>query len=502
MYTLMPGKEIRLAAICMCFLLCLSLQAAFAFPGLEVETGIGHEYGWDLIESSRLLTFTEGRQGFRALTLDEQSYEPGPQTDLLLDYQDTLLTDQAGRYRVVVHDAQPTRDQAIRGDSGIRFRGGGEGVTLDSRPGALFHPGRVWDAFSIEFLMQPARTSDGDEILFWAGTLVVDDEILSQTVRVFFERRRLVWEFENVFVLPDLEPFTVRMESFEPLTPRRSAHHQLRFDPRSGSLTYLVDGVPEDVRHVTESGAPGSTVRIPVSGSGAGQVRVGRGFSGVLDAVRIEEQYVTEPDLTPFGADAGVLITQPIDLGRDGSQPVSIRVDARQPEGSDLAVYYRVFSTSDNRNTMPWIPLNGTFSPDTPVTGRFVQMRVEMYADGRGTRSPVLDAIRIRYLPSRPPGPPAAVRAFSGDGSVILRWDHAPGDGITGYDIFYGNRPGEYFGEHADQGRSPVSVGYVTEFELTGLRNGRAYFFAIVARDGTDTRDGMFSSEVEVRPNP
>lgn len=502
MYTLMPGKEIRLSALFLSILVCASHMPAYAIPGLENEVGLGAEYGWSEVDSVRGLEFTDGRRGLPSVRLAEQTYDAGAYTDVLLDFDQSGLLDRAGRYRVLAQHADRTATNALRGDSGLLFRTGSDGIVLESRSGALFHPGRVWDAFSIEFLMRPARMSDGDEILSWNGSFVVDGEIIPQMVRVYIERRRLVWEFSNLFILPDLEPYSIRLESAQPLTPGRTAHHQLRFDPGSGSVSFLTNGVPEDIVYATDDGNPGSTVHIPVAGSGPGQIRIGHGFSGVLDLFRIEEDYVRDVALSSYGLAPGVLVSRPLDLGRDGSELVSIDVVSRQPDGTDIAVFYRASDSTTSINGAEWRSLNGSASDVDGVEGRFVQLRAELYADGRGQESPVLDSFRVRYLPSRPPAPPASIRTEAGDESVIIRWEHSPGDSVVGYDVFYGTRTGQYFGTDADQGSSPVSIGYENELELTGLSNGQMYFIAIVARDQTDQRDGLFSREVEVRPNP
>ncbi|MFP4511217.1 MAG: fibronectin type III domain-containing protein [Spirochaetaceae bacterium] len=498
----MPGKEIRLTALFLSILVCTSTVPVFAITGLESEIGLGAEYGWEEVESVRGLEFADGRRGYSSVRLAEQTYDVGPLTDMLLDSGQSGLLDRAGRYRVIAEDAESTSANALRGESGLLFRTGSDGVSLESRAGALFHPGRVWDAFSIEFLMRPARMSDGDEILSWNGSFVVDGEVIPQTVRVYIERRRLVWEFTNLFILPDLEPFSIRLESTQPLTPGRVAHHQLRFDPGSGSVSFLTNGVPEDIVYATEDGNPGSTVHIPVAGSGSGRIRIGRAFSGVLDLFRIEEDYVTDVALSSYGAAPGVLISRPLDLGRDGSELVNVDVMSRQPEGTDIAIFYRTADSATSIDSVEWRSLNGGASDVDGVDGRFVQLRAELYTDGRREESAVLDSVRIRYLPSRPPAPPASIRTQAGDESVVIRWDHSPGDTVVGYDVFYGTRSGEYFGTEADQGSSPVSIGYENELELTGLRNGQMYFIAIVARDRADQRDGIFSGQVEVRPNP
>jgi hypothetical protein len=76
--------------------------------------------------------------------------------------------------------------------------------------------------------------------------------------------------------------------------------------------------------------------------------------------------------------------------------------------------------------------------------------------------------------------------------------------------VYYGTSRGEYFGEGAAPGASPVDVGKRTGLYIDGLENGVLYYFAVAAydrRDGTDDGRGIFhagefSREVSARPLP
>ena len=67
--------------------------------------------------------------------------------------------------------------------------------------------------------------------------------------------------------------------------------------------------------------------------------------------------------------------------------------------------------------------------------------------------------------------------------------------------IYYGEKSGEYFCYDAAEGASPIDAGEENHFRLTGLKNGKIYYFAITAISGTDgSVSGAFSEEVYVRP--
>jgi hypothetical protein len=84
---------------------------------------------------------------------------------------------------------------------------------------------------------------------------------------------------------------------------------------------------------------------------------------------------------------------------------------------------------------------------------------------------------------------------------VELSWRASPGADISGYLVYYGSSGGEYFGEDAGLGKSPINVGNRTSVRIDGLKNGVLYYFAVAAYDRMDpSYAGTFSREVSARP--
>jgi len=56
-------------------------------------------------------------------------------------------------------------------------------------------------------------------------------------------------------------------------------------------------------------------------------------------------------------------------------------------------------------------------------------------------------------------------------------------------------------GTDALEGRSPLNVGNTLSLHLTGLKNGKIYYFAVSAyEDSEPTLEGALSAEVFARP--
>ena len=97
--------------------------------------------------------------------------------------------------------------------------------------------------------------------------------------------------------------------------------------------------------------------------------------------------------------------------------------------------------------------------------------------------------------------PPFTVKAQAGNGSVTLSWSCSVDNTTGGYYIYYGTRPGEYLGRFAAEGNSPINVGNTTSYKITGLENGKIYYFAIASWSALDDRIvGPLSKEVYARP--
>ena len=74
-------------------------------------------------------------------------------------------------------------------------------------------------------------------------------------------------------------------------------------------------------------------------------------------------------------------------------------------------------------------------------------------------------------------------------------------DTAGGYYLYYGTRPGEYLGRMAIEGESPINVGNTSSYTITGLENGKIYYFAVASWSALDDRiTGPLSKEVFARP--
>ncbi len=103
---------------------------------------------------------------------------------------------------------------------------------------------------------------------------------------------------------------------------------------------------------------------------------------------------------------------------------------------------------------------------------------------------------------SAPISPPSGFTVTAGAGSLTINWNANPEGDKAGYKVYYSTTGFPYAGSGATQGLSPIDVGNVTNYTLTGLGPGR-YSVAITAYDAsrdnvndqTDGNESWFSIE-------
>jgi hypothetical protein len=110
----------------------------------------------------------------------------------------------------------------------------------------------------------------------------------------------------------------------------------------------------------------------------------------------------------------------------------------------------------------------------------------------------------IPYLqdpsPDSPVPPPQNLRGVFGSSSITLTWNPIPST-LTGYayKVYYATHTGPpYDGTGAAQGNSPIDVGNVIAYSLTGLP-ANVHYFIVTAYD-TLGRESWYSNEVNNIP--
>lgn len=484
--------------IILSFLLLISLPA-FLFAD---QIKLGGREGWNdvILDGTKIIPAEINR-----IILMDSEYEPDSDTEMLLHFN-TGFYDAGGVYRVKQNNGvRISSNITKKGGGAAAFNGDGNFLELIPSESAVFAAGsgRLND-FSIEFWLNPARLSEGEHIIQWTGALKTEEETLQQEILCGITGRDIFWDFSNFFLGPQMEKTSFRLSSSRSLIPRSWHHHIIRYDNTTGLLEYLIDGIPEDIVYTNSTGEETSEIYSPTAGaSKPSRFVIGRDFTGYIDELRISSGQRI-PNLDKYSQYSGTAASGILDLGFYDSRFINFDSDYVLKGKTQIYFYYRISNSYfQPRASAPgWIQFEPGTILEPEVKGRYLQLMAELYPDGTGINSPELKTIDINFEKNLPPLPPAYFTGTEGSGKVILKWKAVTDPDIAGYRIYYGTKPGLYFSTEAAEGASPLDAGNQTSMELTGLDNGKLYYFAVTSYDNAEIpHESPFSREISLRPS-
>jgi hypothetical protein len=292
------------------------------------------------------------------------------------------------------------------------------------------------------------------------------------------------------------------MRQQTPVIPQKWLHYVLTYNDETGLIEYTVDGKIESVYYATETKNEGSALLTLEMGF-ASDIELMPSFTGCLDDFRIIRGVENESRFYyTYKAGGGRFETQPLVTTGIGSKMNSISVVDTVPPQTEIRYFVRagdnMFDWTDTfpvwKNVVPGEKING-------ISGRYFQVAADLYTDGLGVSTPSVTEIIIRYKENRPPVPPYKVFAKAKDSEVELSWAPSADGSAKGYLVYYGERPGEYLGTCSTTGISPIDVKNEVTVTISGLENGRIYYFAVASYGDEDANVvGALSKEVYARP--
>lgn len=489
----------------------LVLIAAGSFLVFAEEIKLGGKAGWPVFQSQENITTGKGRFGYDCIELASNSFVFDDYTDLLINFEDTALPIAEGDYRILANNLKPTNQTKNGKYAGLSRNIGG--LTIEGNPGSFFGSEGLMGSFSIEFWLRPSIAENGETIIQWQSSKVVDGRLVYQVLNGSFNKGHMEWLLSNFFDFygDAAGAKDIILKGSTKVIPETWSYHVLSFDCETGILEYIVNGITEDLTYITTNRREEGEVCLVVLGTPS-SIDICSEYTGSIDDLRILRRPYSPPDFqsaenagslghAQFLPQGGRFITRPI-MVSNGSRLNSLTAEMNVPSQTEVCYYVR---SGDNfygwTDDYPeWKPVESG-EAITGVTGLYFQVAAELLPDGNGEKTPTITEISLDFTELVEPLPPFIVKAVAGNGSVTVSWNYSVEDSAGGYYLYYGTRPGEYLGRMALEGDSPINVGNTTSYTVTGLENGKIYYFAVAAWSVYDMRVvGNLSKEVFARP--
>lgn len=475
------------------------------------EIILGGKNGWSSFESQENIASGQGRYGYDCIQLASNSFRNDIYTDLFINFEDLNNLIAEGDYSVHSNSLQLSSQSKMEKYAGLSRNIGG--LSVFGQPGTFLGSEGIVGSFSIEFWLCPSLAENGEVILNWESSKNVNGKLLYQILNATFNKGHLEWNLTNLFesYTPNQNLDEITLKGTSTIIPDQWSYHVLSYDCESGYLEYIVNGFTEDFKYMTSNGQENGEIALVSLGNPA-ELTLCQDFTGKIDDFRIVRHPYSVPEFqssenagkignTRFVPNGGKFVTKPI-MVSTGSNLNSISAEVNIPEQTAILFYVRSGDYYFNwtKDYPEWVPVENN-QQLKGITGLYFQLAAELYPDGEGEVSPSITQIVLDYTELPEPLAPFVVKAQAGNGCVTVSWNYSVDDTAGGYYLYYGNRPGEYLGRVALEGQSPINVGNTTSFTLTGLENGKIYYFAVATWSAYDDRViGKLSKEVYARP--
>lgn len=471
---------------------------------------LGGSTGWTDIKNESGVSRGVGRFGYTSIELAKNIRKNNEQTDLLIDFDDIeKLADLTKNYDIIDNRFMKASKPYMGKGTGLT-RGSG-GLILHGKPESLFGKSGYLGSFTIEFWLRPSIAENGEIVFSWRSSRNVDDYPMYQMISAGFFGNHLEWDFTNLFAGYTQDKGEITLRSYRTIIPNKWSFYQITFDESTGLLEFKIDGQTEALKYITNTGKQSGSICSPLMGVSA-DIEICPQFTGQIDDFRILRCYAENVPKDEIVDSFYGYEMYPIQAGRFESKPLAVCegsvlncLDAiySMPQETDIRFFVRA-----GDNYFPWTEQEPKWQVVKPgqklsgLVGKYFQVAVELYTDGSKVKTPSVTEITLTYEEQKPPAPPFSIIAKAGNKEVTLSWSYAADNTTGGYYVYYGTRPGEYLGRTAVEGVSPIDVALATNVTLTGLENGKIYYFAVSGYSKVDSSiNGALSAEVWARPH-
>ena len=451
---------------------------------------LGGEVDWESVTQKVVnLNFTEGLYGYDAYGISAKTHKMNEDTDLYVSFEEKSTKDRTGKYSIVEDRTFFTQNEAAGRFAGIS-RSNDTMLAFMGNKKSIFGKAGIVGSFSIEFWINPALCVSGENLFFWRSSRNVKQYSAYQTIDCSFMNGKVEWKLQNVFYDVNDKPYDFLLVSHSNVMPEKWSHHYICYDADAGTLEYYIDGKLEDFKFTTDSGNAYGQYLLLDFGVPA-RIEICKNYVGSIDEFvishRVRHYLDTDDGKLSGNADTPYFVSVPFATNMGGCILDSIESIVDIPNQTDLQFFvrganylYELDPSASEESKAKWVHVSDGI-PESEVVGRFFQVAVNFYSNGIRSVSPTLTQITMNYTEPDLPIPPVLLTAKVSDSKVLLSWNDNNYDGKYGYLVYYGSRSGEFIGTDLDQGDSPIDCKSANSIELTGLENGKIYYFTVAS---------------------
>ncbi|MGL5255134.1 MAG: fibronectin type III domain-containing protein [Brevinema sp.] len=421
-----------------------------------------------------------------------------------------------GNYTPIRRSYEENSQQKLSGVASAKFISEKNNLLLMPKSSALLaSSGLSMQSFTIDFWIYPLYSGEGlQTILEFSGRNRSDlSDPKNYGIHISLEKGFIVYHLNNLFrdQNTNLYSFTLRERS---AAPRGTwSRHTLVLDASEASLRIYQNGIEQQAKPLTAqrivSGLPLLPNEAIASSKHFFPLSIGKNGAFSLDDISISGDIRT--NFSDNLLRNRFLETAVYTVSSNPSYINKMALNGHFPKESGVRVAYRIspryFFARDTE--IPWVYINHeqpVFPPSRSL-GKYIQWRFEYTPPVSGSESMRLYSLSMGYREDSIPAPLNVEILAENRGSVSLEWGSLPDPNVSSYEIYYGTKPGNYFGSASISPASPVEVpaprsvvSQPIRYTLEGLENETAYYIVVRARNKHGVL-GPPSRELYARPS-
>ncbi|MGL5721808.1 MAG: LamG-like jellyroll fold domain-containing protein [Brevinema sp.] len=421
-----------------------------------------------------------------------------------------------GNYTPIRRNYETNSQQKLSGSTSAKFISEKNDLLLMPKSSALLaSSGLSMQSFTIDFWIYPLYSGEGMQtVLDFSGRNRADlTDPKTYGVRISLEKGFVVYNLDNLFrdQNTNLYSFTLRERS---AAPRGAwSRHTLVLNASEASLRIYQNGVEHQAEPLTAqkviSGIPLLPNEAIASSKPFFPLSIGKNGAFSLDDISISGDVRT--NFSDNLLRNRFLETAVYTVSSNPAHINKMHVNGTFPKESGVRVAYRVspryFFASDT--VLPWIYINpdqAVFPPSRSL-GKYIQWRFEYTPPVANSEPMRLYGLSVDYREDNVPAALKIELLAESRGSVSLAWGSLPDPNVSTYEIYYGTKPGTYFGNATISPSSPVvvpaqqtTISQSLTYTLEGLEDETAYYIIVRARNKYGVL-GPPSQEIYARPS-
>ncbi len=482
--------------------------------------------------------------------------------DLFLSFDSKLDLDETSNYRIRKQSYRVSENTAVKRKSAF-FINDGDFIELVGSQNYLFEAGKNIDSFTIGFWIYPA-TLTNNEVILRIGSQFYNqqtDKVEDQSIICYINDGKISWFFNELFISSSNHKKSIKIDASTRLKSKEWTFVELSYDAFTGIIRLSQNSVEEGIVIATTDGSSQGSV-LPLRYNERNQCRIvlGDTFVGGIDEFFIKKTgsltpydilntdseivskvfsagkygsklidrqfnqknrdqsvvlYYVRSSMEPFSPDSFGITGVPVKISIVDF--ISIQHRCNEMERSLLKSSYRldvdkyVLVDMDERSVKKvvdilkkyafyWTNISKNFIPGD-LSGKHYQWKAVFLSGKTMGVSSTFSGIELSFDYASPPSPPKNFEAAYIDGTIYLKWIMNSEKNIKGYRVYYGLKSGEYFGDAAIEGKSPIKIGKIDKFKLSGINDKRIYYIGLTAfTDDNGDYESEFSDEITIRP--